>query len=486
MRTFSKQYINGEWVESTNKGQFIDVFNSNDGTVCAQVINGSAADTEKAIEAASAAFKTWSRTTVAERKGYLKSILAEYMKRKQDVADALQVELGAPKLFSENVQANMFPMHIGTVIQLADTYEWTEDQGKTLVVKEPVGVVGAITPWNWPLNQIAAKLGPALLAGCTFVLKPSEVTPINAFIVAEAIHASGLPKGVFNLVCGTGLNCGEVLATHPKVDMVSFTGSTKVGRMLHGKGAATVKRVRTELGGKSATVVLADATQAQIKLMASNVLGNTGQSCNALSRLLAPRSRYEEVVAIAKAAFEGAKVVEATDPNGTMADLGPLSSQMQYDKVTGYIRKGIAEGARLVAGGPERPTGVNPNGYFVKPTVFADCTNQMTIAREEIFGPVLTIIPYDTEEEAIDMANDTIYGLNNAVCGADLEHAMEVASQLRSGQVQVNTTSGNPMAPFGGYKQSGDGREWGAYGLEDFLQIKAINRPKAKKTKAKL
>ena len=337
-----------------------------------------------------------SRTTVAERKGYLESILAEYMKRKQDVADALQVELGAPKLFAENVQANMFPMHISTVIKLADTYEWSEDQGKTLVVKEPVGVVGAITPWNWPLNQIAAKLGPALLAGCTFVLKPSEVTPINAFIVAEAIHASGLPKGVFNMVCGTGLNCGEVLATHPKVDMVSFTGSTKVGRMLHAKGAATVKRVRTELGGKSATVVLADATPAQIKLMASNVLGNTGQSCNALSRLLAPRSRYDEVVAIAKAAFDGAKVVEASDPSAKMSDLGPLSSQMQYDKVTGYIKQGIAEGARLVSGGPERPAGVNPSGYFVKPTLFADCTNQMSIAREEIFGPVLTIIPQAT------------------------------------------------------------------------------------------
>jgi aldehyde dehydrogenase (NAD+) len=298
--TFEKQYINGEWVASTTPGQFIDVFDSNTGEVCAKVINGSRADTEKAIEAAAEAFKTWGRTTIVERKVYLEKILGEYMKVKQRVADALQKELGAPKAFAENVQANMFPFHIGVVLNLAETFEWSEEMGTTTVVKEPIGVVGAITPWNWPLNQIACKLGPALLAGCTMVLKPSEVTPMNAFILTEAIHASGLPKGVFNLVCGNGPNCGEVLATHPKVDMVSFTGSTGVGRKLHALGAASIKRVRTELGGKSATVVLDDATPKQIQIMATHVIGNTGQSCNALSRMIVPNSRYEEVVGLAK------------------------------------------------------------------------------------------------------------------------------------------------------------------------------------------
>jgi acyl-CoA reductase-like NAD-dependent aldehyde dehydrogenase len=330
--TFAQQYIDGEWVDSTSTG-FIDVFDSNTGEVCAKVIDGSKADAEKAIEAAAEAFKSWSRTTLAERKGYLEKILTEYMKVKQRVADALQQELGAPKAFAENVQANMFPFHVGVVLQLADTFEWTEDIGNTTVVKEPIGVVGAITPWNWPLNQIACKLAPALLAGCTMVLKPSEVTPMNAFILTEAIHASGLPKGVFNLVCGNGPNCGEILATHPKVDMVSFTGSTGVGRKLHALGAASIKRVRTELGGKSATVVLEDATPAQIETMATHVIGNTGQSCNALSRMIVPQSRYEEAVGITKAAFESVRVVAAGDPSGKLGDIGPLASQAQFDKV---------------------------------------------------------------------------------------------------------------------------------------------------------
>eukprot|EP00463_Aulacantha_scolymantha_P004342 TRINITY_DN5442_c0_g1_i1.p1 TRINITY_DN5442_c0_g1~~TRINITY_DN5442_c0_g1_i1.p1 ORF type:complete len:312 (-),score=54.96 TRINITY_DN5442_c0_g1_i1:223-1158(-) len=276
-------------------------------------------------------------------------------------------------------------------------------------------------------------------------LKPSEITPINALIVAEAIHASGLPKGVFNMVIGTGPNCGEILATHPKVDMVSFTGSTRVGRHLHALGASTIKRVRTELGGKSATVVLQDATPKQIATMAGHVIGNSGQSCNALGRMIAPRSRYEEICKIAKNIFESTNVVEASDPTAKFGSIGPLASQMQYDRVTGYIKKGIEEGARLVTGGLERPSGVSPNGYFVKPTVFADVHNDMTIAREEIFGPVLCIIPYDSEEEAIEIANDTIYGLNNGVAGADQAHAMEVASRLRSGQVCVNTLNQSPL-----------------------------------------
>lgn len=331
------------------------------------------------------------------------------------------------------------------------------------------------------------------------MLKPSEITPLNAYILTEAMyvksigiwrmlsdlldysHASGLPAGVYNMVCGTGKECGEVMATHPLVDMVSFTGSTAVGRHLHATGASSIKRVRTELGGKSATVVLPDATPEQIGMMAANVLQNTGQSCNALTRMLAPKARYEEICQIAKTVFEKAKVTDASDPKGTIESIGPLSSAQQLSKVTSYIQKGMDEGAKLVAGGLGKPDGVPSTGYFVKPTVFADVNNNMTIAREEIFGPVLSIIPYDTEEQAIDIANDTIYGLNNAVVGADQEHALKVASRLRSGQVQVNTTQGSPLSPFGGYKQSGDGREWGNYGFEEFLQVKAINRPRPKK-----
>jgi acyl-CoA reductase-like NAD-dependent aldehyde dehydrogenase len=482
---YTKQYINGEWITSTNGAQsLLDVFDSNTGQVFARAPKGSTADTARAIEAASDAFKSWSRTTLAERKIYLQKILQEYMKRQKEVGAALQKELGAPKVFAERVQSNMFNMHWATTLALAEpgAFAWTEDMGNTLLVKEPIGVVGCITPWNWPLNQIAAKIAPALLAGCTVVLKPSEITPINAILVAEAIHAVGLPKGVFNMVMGTGPETAELLSTHPKVDMVSFTGSTRVGRLLHANGAESIKRVRTELGGKSATVILDDATPTQIAAMAGHVIGNTGQSCNALSRMLVPESRYEEAVSIAKKVFESVTVTNAM--GGKMGDIGPLASQMQFDKVTGYIQKGIDEGARLVTGGPSRPDGFD-HGYFVQPTIFADVNNQMSIAREEIFGPVLSIIPYKTEEEAIDIANDTIYGLNNGVASADMDRAIAVASQLRSGQVQINTPSGGAgaMVPFGGYKQSGDGREWGSHGLEEFLQVKAINKPKMKKSK---
>jgi aldehyde dehydrogenase (NAD+) len=484
---YSKQYINGEWVTSTNGAQsFIDVYDSNNGQVFARAPKGSSIDTARAVEAASNAFASWSKTTVAERKVYMQRILAEYMKRQKEVAENLQKELGAPKIFAERVQSNMFNMHWAATLALAEpnAFAWTEDLGDTLLVKEPIGVVGCITPWNWPLNQISAKVAPALLAGCTVVLKPSEITPINAILVAESIHAAGLPKGVFNMVMGTGPETAQLLAEHPKVDMVSFTGSTRVGRILHALGAESIKRVRTELGGKSATVVLEDATTDQIAKMAGHVIGNTGQSCNALSRLIVPESRYEEAVSIAKKVFESVTITDAS--GGQMGDMGPLASQMQFDKVTGYIQKGIDEGARLVTGGPSRPVGFD-TGYFVQPTVFADVHNKMTIAQEEIFGPVLSIIPYKTEEEAIDIANDTIYGLNNGVASANMDRAMAVANQLRSGQVQINTPSGGAgaMVPFGGYKQSGDGREWGSHGLEEMLQVKAINKPRSKR-KSKL
>lgn len=380
---YTKQYINGEWVTSSNGPQsLIDVFDSNTGEVFARAPRGSAEDTAQAVEAAAAAFDSWSRTPLQERAEHLQRVLEEYSKRQKDVARCLQRELGAPEQFALRVQSTVFNMHFLTTLSLADEdeFEWTEDMGDTLLVKEPIGVVGCITPWNWPLNQIACKIAPALLAGCTVVLKPSEITPINAIIVAEAIHAAGLPRGVFNMVMGTGPEVAQPLAELPKVDMVSFTGSTRVGRLLHAKGAATLKRVRSELGGKSATVVLDDATPAQIAAMAGHVITNTGQSCNALGRLIVPESRYEEAVAIAKKVFESVRVVDAGKGGGKVTDIGPLASQAQFDRVTGYIRKGIAEGARLVCGGPERPAGFD-RGYFVQPTVLADVRNDMTVAQ---------------------------------------------------------------------------------------------------------
>eukprot|EP00940_MAST-03C_sp_MAST-3C-sp2_P000769 g769.t1 len=483
---YDKQYINGAWVASESK-ETLPVIDSNTGKIFARVVNGTSSDTERAINAAYEAFDTWSQTDLEFRKQCLKRILKEYTKRIPDVSEALQRELGAPKPLADSFQSMTFAMHVQTTLAISDSFEWTENMGKSIVVKEPVGVVGCITPWNWPLNQIGAKIAPALLAGCTVVLKPSEVTPINACIVAEAIHAANLPPGVFNMVNGEGRRVGELLATHPRVDMISFTGSTPVGRSLHALGAKTVKRVRTELGGKSASVILDDATPKQIVMMATNVIGNTGQSCNALSRLLAPRSRLEEIVEIAKVAFESVKIVVGTDTSAEMGAIGPLASKQQFEKVRAYIQCGIEEGATLVTGGldfPDDPT-LPESGFFVRPTIFKDVRNDMRIAREEIFGPVLCIIAYDDLDEAVRIANDTIYGLNNAVASGDQERAMRVARRLRSGQVQVNTTSGSPMTPFGGYKQSGDGREWGKYGLEEFLQVKAINVPPPKKQKSR-
>ncbi len=381
---YTKQYINGGWVTSANgPDALLDVYDSNTGQVFARVPRGAAADTAQAVEAAAAAFDSWSRTTVQERSEYLRKIMAEYAKLQGEVARNLQRELGAPEAFALRVQSAMFPMHFLATLSLADAdeFHWTEDMGDTLLVKEPVGVVGCITPWNWPLNQIACKIAPALLGGNTVVLKPSEITPINAFLVTEAVHAAGLPPGVYNMVMGTGPETAQVLAEHPKVDMVSFTGSTAVGRLLHAKGAATLKRVRSELGGKSATVVLDDATPEQIAALAAHVLGNTGQSCNALGRLIVPEGRYEEAVAIAKRVFEAARVVDAGAAGTKVTDLGPLASQQQFDRVTSYIRKGMAEGARLVTGGPDRPAGLCERGYFVKPTVLADVHNKMTVAQ---------------------------------------------------------------------------------------------------------
>jgi len=394
------------------------------------------------------------------------------MKVIDEVAQWLTKELGAPYPISRHAQAPAFPFHGGQALKNFDEMAWEEKAGKCTVVKEPVGVVGCITPWNWPLNQIALKIIPAILCGCTVVLKPSEVTPINAFLVAQAIHEAGLPKGVFNMVVGTGDPCGEVLSKHPNVDMISFTGSTRAGKRINEVGAATLKVVRTELGGKSAAILLDDADFTKtIPQFMSPLLLNCGQSCNALTRLLVPRSRLAEAESVCKAVMDKVKV-----GRGEKASMGPVVSQVQWDRVQTLIKKGVEEGAKVVTGGPNKPDGLE-YGYFLKPTLFSNVTNDMTIAREEIFGPVLAVMPYDTEEEAIKIANDTVYGLNNAVASTDEARALKVASKLRSGSVMINTSYQDPEAPFGGYKQSGNAREWGKYGLEEFLITKTINLP---------
>jgi len=371
-------------------------------------------------------------------------------------------------------------MHFGVTLKAVDhvKFEETTPMG-AMVVKEPIGVVGCITPWNYPLNQIAAKVGPALITGCTVVLKPSEVTPSCAYLFAEAIHEAGLPQGVFNMVMGKGPGCGDVLSRHPDVDMISFTGSTRAGKQISEAASSTLKVVRTELGGKSAALLLEDADLSKLMpQFMGQLMNNSGQSCNALSRMLIPKSRYEEAVSIAKDVASKVKVGRAQAQDST---IGPVVSQVQYEKIQGYLHKGLEEGARLVIGGPGKPEGLE-DGFFVKPTVFADVNNKMTIAQEEIFGPVLAMIPYNSEQDGIDIVNDTIYGLNNAVGSADPERALAVARKLRSGTVMINSVAGAMDAPFGGYKQSGNAREWGCYGIEEYLVTKHVagKPPKAK------
>lgn len=477
--TYENQYINGKWVPSTNKGKFLDVIDSNTAQVCAKVPDGSVDDMNAAVAAAKAAFTSWSETPLAERKAAMQRILENWQKKKPQAIEWFQKELGCTKKFATQVQANMVDLHFGTAIGVVDGIAMEEKTSMGgLIVREPIGVVGAITPWNYPLNQIAAKVGPAMLVGCTVVLKPSEVTPICAYLFAEAVDEAGLPPGVFNMVLGKGPGCGDVLSQHRDVDMISFTGSTRAGKQITIAAAETLKVVKTELGGKSAALMLEDADLK--KLMPEymgQLMNNTGQSCNALSRMLVPKSRYEEAVEIAKGIAEGTTVGRSGDPK---AKIGPLVSQVQWDKVQGYMKKGIEEGARLVTGGPGKPDGL-ADGFYVKPTVFADVNNQMTIAQEEIFGPVLSIIPYGSEQEGIEIANDTIYGLNNAVGSADPDKALAIARKLRSGTVMVNGTAGKPDAPFGGYKQSGNAREWGKSGIEEYLVTKTLaGNPKSK------
>ena len=470
MHNRDKIYINGAWVESTGTGT-IEVVNSTTEEVMGRIPEGTSEDVDRAVAAARAAFDEWSAVSVEERAKYLQRITEGLQARMGEIAQLVSQEVGMPTNLSMMIQAGLPTMTFGSMGQLLDAFPFEEEVGNSLVVREPVGVVGCITPWNYPLHQIAAKVAPALAAGCTVVLKPSEVAPLNAFVLAEIIDEVGLPAGVFNLVTGYGPVVGEAIAAHPEVDMVSFTGSTRAGKRVTELAAQTVKRVALELGGKSANVILDDADlDKAVRDGVGKCYLNSGQTCSALTRMVVPRSRLAEVERIAAAA---AATFKPGAPDAADTRLGPLVSAVQRDRVRGYIRKGIEEGAKLVAGGPDAPDGLE-KGFFVQPTVFSDVRRDMTIAQEEIFGPVLAILPYDDEEEAVSIANDSVYGLAGGVWSGDPERARRVARRMRTGQVEINGGSFNPVAPFGGYKQSGNGRELGKFGLEEFLEVKSL------------
>ncbi|MGQ3299742.1 aldehyde dehydrogenase family protein [Reyranella sp.] len=463
-------YIDGEWVDAI-KPALLDVIDPSTEEAYVQISVGSPADVDRAVAAAKAAFPSFARTSRKERLDLLRAILAEYNKRRNDVGDAISREMGAPLEFARTIQAGRGTAHLERMISVLETYPFESVEGTTLIAREPVGVCGLITPWNWPTNQIACKVLPALAAGCTMVLKPSEEAPIDALIWTEIMHAAGTPKGVYNLVQGAGSVVGEAMSSHPDIDMMSFTGSTRAGIRVAQAAAVTVKRVAQELGGKSANILLPDVDfQMAVTKGINSMMVNSGQSCTAPSRMFVPQDRHDEVKQIAKAAAEKFVVGNPQDP---ATRLGPVVNESQFNKIQGLIQKGIEEGAELVTGGPGRPENLN-RGYYVRPTVFAGVTNDMTIAREEIFGPVICILPYKDEEEVIRLANDTIYGLAAYVQGSDLEHARKVAAQMRAGNVHVNYPMGDTAAPFGGYKQSGNGREYGKWGLEEFLETKAV------------
>ncbi len=465
-----KFFIDGRWV-APSSAESIEVHNAGTGEVMGTVPAGGEKDIDAAVAAARAALEGWSATPAAKRAEYLQKISDGLKARAAELGSTIAQEVGMPIKLAGRIQAGLPIANFSNYSKLLNDFKFEERIGNSLVVREPVGVVGAITPWNYPLHQIALKVAPALAAGCTVVLKPSEIAPFNAFILAEVIEAAGLPKGVFNLVTGFGPAAGEALVKHPQVDMISFTGSTRAGKRISEIAAQTVKRVALELGGKSASVILEDADlAAAVKGTVSSCYLNSGQTCTALTRMLVPASKYDEA---AKLAVEAAKAFTPGDPMSETTRLGPLSSQMQLDRVRSYISKGVAEGAELLTGGADQPEGV-PGGYFVKPTVFGKVKNSMTIAQEEIFGPVLSIIPYQDEEDAVRIANDTPYGLAAAVWSKDDARAQQVARRIRAGQIDINGGAFNMNAPFGGFKQSGHGREAGVYGLEEFLEYKSL------------
>ncbi len=467
MREYLKFYIDGKWVDPVEPA-FLDVDNPTTEQVSGRIAIGGPADVDKAVKAARNAFTTWSQTSREERLDVLQAMLAEYQKRAGDLADAVTEEMGAPPSLAGGPQVNLGLGHLMTAIDVLKNYEFEEQHGSTLVVKEPIGVCGLITPWNWPINQIAVKVYPALATGCTMVLKPSEVAPYSAQIFTEIVDAAGVPAGVYNMVFGEGPGVGAAISSHPDIDMVSFTGSTRAGIDVARNAAATVKRVSQELGGKSPNIVLDDEDFAKsVAAGVSVMMMNSGQSCNAPSRMLVPNSRMDEAIAIARETAGAVKVGDRSDKTA----IGPVASKAQFDKIQGLIQKGIDEGATVVVGGLGRPGGLD-TGYYVKPTVFAHVTNDMTIAREEIFGPVLCILGYDDLDQALEIANDTEYGLAGYVSGADLDRARAIARKIRAGSVAIN--HGFDMnAPFGGYNRSGNGREWGQFAFDEYLETKA-------------
>ncbi|MDG1459607.1 MAG: aldehyde dehydrogenase family protein [Pseudoprimorskyibacter sp.] len=473
MENVNKYYINGTWVDPVDARSF-DVIDPSTEEVITQIPLGGQADTDAAVSAAKTAFATWRLSSKAERLDLLKSLADVYARRYDDMAGVISQEMGAPIDMSKAQQSATGSGHLKAFIRAFDGFEFEfplrEGAETTHIIREPIGVCALITPWNWPMNQIMLKVVPALATGCAMVLKPSEQSPLSGVLFSEIMHEAGVPAGVYNMVNGDGPGVGSQLSAHKDVDMVSFTGSTRAGRAITIAGAETVKRVSLELGGKGANIIFADADEKAVKRGALHCFNNTGQSCNAPTRMLVERSRYDQAVAEAKAA------ADATSVNSSSLEgrhIGPLVSEMQFNKVQDLIQRGIDEGARLVAGGVGRPEGLN-RGFFTKPTVFADCNNQMDVMSQEIFGPVLSMMPFDSEEEAIAIANDTEYGLTNYVQTSDPERARRVARAVRSGMVDMNGTARAPGAPFGGMKQSGNGREGGPWGLEEFVEVRAI------------
>jgi betaine-aldehyde dehydrogenase len=470
MQNYDKLFINGRWV-APRGAEFIEVINASTEQVMGKIPAATADDLDSAVLAARAAFDGWAATTVAQRAEYLRKLSQGLIERAEEIARTITGEVGMPLKLSQRIQAGLPPAVMDSYAGLVSEYRFEEELGNSLLIREPVGVVGCITPWNYPLHQVVAKLAPALAAGCTLVLKPSELAPLSAFILAEIVEGIGLPAGVFNLVSGSGAVVGEALASHPEVDMISFTGSTRAGQRVAELAARTVKRVALELGGKSASIILEDADlAAAVKATVNSCFLNSGQTCTALTRMLAPESRYREAADLAVTIARGFSV---GDPFAGETRLGPLISAPQRERVRAYIRKGQEEGAELLLGGPESPVGL-VNGYFVQPTIFGRVSPRMTISREEIFGPVLSIISYRDEEEAVRITNDSPYGLAGAVWSASPERAQRIARRIRAGQIDVNGGRFNLLAPFGGFKQSGYGRELGKYGLEEFLEIKSL------------
>jgi aldehyde dehydrogenase (NAD+) len=462
-------YINGAWVRPLG-GVMLGLENPANEEIVAEVALGSMADVDQAVAAARAAFPSYTTTPVAERIALLKRILEIYCARESDFVEAMSTEIGAPLSWAREAQFWAGRVHIESTIKAAEQFHWEEMRGSTKIIREGIGVCSLITPWNWPMNQIACKVAPALVAGCTMILKPSEVAPLSGALFAEVLHEAGVPQGVFNLVNGTGPEVGARMASHPEVDMVSFTGSTRAGVQVAMAAAPTVKRVAQELGGKSPNIILPTADiAAAVAVGVEGCFANSGQSCDAPTRMFVPRGRHGEALVIAR---ERAEAFVTGDPRDGATNLGPVVSRVQYEKIQGLIQKGIDEGATLVTGGTGRPAGLN-RGHFVRPTVFGNVTNDMAIAREEIFGPVLSILPYDSIDHAIQMANDTPYGLSAYISGP-IQEARSVARRLRAGTVNLNYPAWDTFAPFGGYKQSGNGREYADWGIHDFCEVKGI------------